>query len=143
MEEAVRELFARYEDLFRQALGGDVDDDQVAALYASEFIAASPAGVMGGKNDDSLRQAMKRGYDWYREIGTRQMRIRSIRPTPIDEFHCVAHVAWTAIYARSDLPETAVDFEVHYLVQLRDGVAKVFGWVTGDEQALLKQRGII
>ena len=35
-----------------------------------------------------------------------------------------------------------IDFDVHYLVQKLDGEAKVFGWVSGDEQALLKKHGI-
>jgi hypothetical protein len=86
---------------------------------------------------------MAQGYAHYRAIGTREMRIRSVRISPIDENHCVAHVAWTAIYARNDRPETAIDFDVHYLVQVLDGEAKVFGWVSGDETALLRQHGIV
>ena len=39
-----------------------MDMDEVASLYASEFIAASPAGVMAGKNDDQLKQVMAQGY---------------------------------------------------------------------------------
>ena len=71
------------------------------------------------------------------------MRTRNVRLSPIDELHCVVHVAWTATYARKNLPDVAIDFDVHYLVQLLDGVPKVFGWVSGDEQALLKEHGII
>jgi hypothetical protein len=120
-----------------------MDMDEVASLYASDFIAASPAGVMSGKNDDQLRQAMAQGYAHYRAIGTKEMKIRHVRLSPIDDCHCVAHVAWTATYARKDQPNTAIDFDVHYLVQSQDGEAKVFGWVSGDEQALLKQHGIV
>ncbi len=65
--------------------------DEVASLYASDFMAASPA--MSGKNDDQPKRVM-------------------------------AHVAWTATYDRKDLPETAIDFDVHYLVQVLDGEAK-------------------
>ncbi|KGJ04353.1 hypothetical protein SAMN04487972_11352 [Paracoccus halophilus] len=143
MDEAVRDLFARYQDFFRRSLAGDFDEKEVAELYASEFIAASPAGVMAGKNDGTLVQAMVQGYAHYREIGTREMRMQGLRLSPIDDRHCVAHVSWIAIYARDNLPETAIGFEVHYLVQVRDGAAKVFGWVSGDEQALLRQHGII
>ncbi|MGV6874383.1 nuclear transport factor 2 family protein [Pseudochelatococcus sp. B33] len=143
MDKAVRKLFERYESFFRQSLEGEVDMDEAASLYASDFIAASPAGVMSGKNDDRFRQVMVRGYAHYRAIGTKGMRLRHVRVSPIDECHCVAHVAWTATYARKDLPETAIDFDVHYLVQILDGEAKVFGWVSGDEQALLKQHGIV
>jgi hypothetical protein len=53
-------------------------------------------------------------------------------------------VAWTATYARPSQPDVAIDFEVHYLVQQLDGAPpQVFGWVSGDEQALLRQHGIV
>lgn len=142
MEESVKELFERYERDFNRALRGEVDLDEVASLYASDFISATPAGVASGKNDEQLRQVMAQGFAHYREIGTRNMAIRSVRQSVLDELHCVAHVAWTAIYARKDQDDLAIDFEVHYLVQTLDGVSKVFGWVSGDEQALLKKHGI-
>lgn len=143
METSVRNLFERYESFFKRSLAGDIDEDEIAALYASDFIAASPAGVMTGKNDDRLRQVMARGYAHYRAIGTKEMRIRNVRLSPIDELHCVAHVAWTATYARKDQPDVAIDFDVHYFIQKLDGEPKVFGWVAGDEQALLRKHGII
>ena len=143
MDAVVRKLFERYERLFNQSLGGDLNIDEVASLYAPEFIAASPAGVMTGKNDDKLKQVMTQGYARYRAIGTKEMRIRNIRISPIDEHHCVAHVAWTATYARKDRPDTSIDFDVHYFVQKLDNEPKVFGWVSGDEQALLKEHGIV
>jgi hypothetical protein len=143
METSVRKLFERYERFFNRSLGGDMDMDEVASLYAPEFIAASPAGVMTGKNDDELKQVMAKGYAHYREIGTKAMRIRGIRISPMDDQHCVAHVAWTATYARKDQADVAIDFDVHYFVQKLDGEPKVFGWVSGDEQALLKKHGII
>jgi len=143
METSVRKFFERYESLFKQSLGGDIDMDEVAALYASEFIAASPAGVMTGKNDDQLKRVMAQGYAHYRAIGTKEMRIRNVRLSPIDEHHCLAHVAWTATYARKDQSDVAIDFDVHYFVQKLDGEPKVFGWISGDEQALLREHGII
>ena len=143
MESDVKELFERYESVFNQSLGGDMDLDSVAALYASEFIAASPAGVTAGKNDDQLKQVMAQGYARYRAMGTKEMRIRNVRLSPMDDHHCVAHVAWTATYARKDRLDVAIDFDVHYFVQKLEGEPKVFGWVSGDEEALLRQHGIV
>ena len=143
MEDAVRTLFERYERCFNQALGGEIDMDEVASLYASDFIAATPAGVMTGRNNERLRQVMAEGYARYRAMGTKAMRIRAIRLSPMDDHHCVAHVAWTATYAREGQPGISIDFDVHYLVQMLDGAPKVFGWVSGDEEALLKQHGVI
>ena len=45
MENAVRTLFERYESFFNRSLGDDGDMDEVASLYASDFIAASPAAL--------------------------------------------------------------------------------------------------
>jgi hypothetical protein len=56
--------------------------NEVAALYASEFIAASPAGVVSGRNDDLLKETMARGYARYRAIGTKMMRLRNVRLSP-------------------------------------------------------------
>lgn len=140
MEAAVRALFDRYESLFNRTLAGEAGMDEGAALYAPEFIAATPAGVMTGKNDEGLKRAMAQEYARNRKIGTKGMRIRGIRLSPLDEFHCVAHVAWTANYTK-DGKEIAIDFEVHYLVQKLGAETKVFGWVSGDEEAVLRERG--
>lgn len=55
----------------------------------------------------------------------------------------MAHVAWRATYARKDQADLPIDFDVHYFVQTLDGEPKVFGWVSGDEQAVLKEQGIV
>ncbi len=143
MEASVRKLFERYERLFNEALDGDVDVREVASLYASSFIAATPAGVMTGRNNDQLKQVMTQGYARYRAIGTKEMRIRDVRVSPLDELHAVAQVAWTGTYARKNQPDVAIDFDVHYFVRTVDGRSKVFGWVSGDEQALLTEHGIV
>src|SRR3569832_2883161 len=110
MEASVRALFDRYEATFHAALGGAAGMDEVASLYAPAFIAASPVGVITGANDESLKQAMAQGYAHYRAIGTKGMRIRDVRIAPIDDLHCLAHVAWTATYARAGAPATEIDF---------------------------------
>jgi hypothetical protein len=143
METAVRNLFAGYQRFFNRALAGDFDLDEGRSFYTSEFIAASPAGVAAGKNDDQLGSIMEQGYERYRAMGTKEMRMRDVRLSPMDEHHCVAHVAWTAIYSRQDAPDISIDFDVHYLVQKLNGEPKIFGWVSGDEQALLKEYGIV
>ncbi len=57
-EQAIKNLFERYEIFFRKSLASSVDKNELADLYASELIAASPAGVMIGKNDEKLMEAM-------------------------------------------------------------------------------------
>ena len=142
MEMVVRQFFERYERFFNRSLIIEFDAEELASLYATEFIGAGPIGVRAGRNDDGFRQAMAQGYEHYRAMGTKEMRLRDIHLSPIDPLHCLAHVSWTATYARMDRPDTAIDFEVHYLIQILAGEPRVFGWISGDEQALLKKHGI-
>lgn len=142
METQVRQLFERYERSFDRALRGEVDLEEATSFYAQAFVAATPAGVMSGTNGDELKRAIDQGYAHYRAIGTREMHIRDIRLTPIDEHHCVARVAWTAVYERKERPDVTIDFDVHYLVQKLGEAPLIFGWISGDEQAVLEQHGI-
>src|SRR5688500_2521552 len=71
MENSVKKLFERYEKLFRMALMDEVDMDKVASSYAAAFVAASPAGVSIGQNDEHLKQVMEQGFENYRRIGRR------------------------------------------------------------------------
>ena len=120
-----------------------MDPNELASLYASEFIGAGPAGVRAGKNDEEFKQVMAGGYEHYRAIGTKRMMMRAIRLSSIDKHHCVAHVSWAATYALEDRPVIEIDFEVHYFVQMLEGTPRVFGWVSGDEQELLRKHGIM
>jgi len=142
MEAAVKKLFERYESLFNRALQGETDMEAIGSLYASDVIGASPLGVMCSRNDDGFLQFMEQGYGHYRAIGTKEMRLRDVAITPIDEHHCLSRVAWAAVYAREGRPDAVIDFDINYLVQKLEGEAKVFGWITGDEQALLREHGI-
>lgn len=142
-ERTTRELFERYRNLFCKGIRGEVDMKEVASSYASAFIAASPQGVAVGQNDDQLKDQMQQGFDYYRQIGTKDMSIRDIRITPIDEYHCIAHVSWSATYLTKDQREVTIDFTVHYLVQAINDEPKIFGWIAGDEQQALKQHGVI
>jgi hypothetical protein len=142
MEAQVKALFQRYENAMNQALAGKPDLEETATFYAAAFIAATPTGVMAGKNDEALKRIMDQGYSHYRAIGTKAMHVRNIRVSPIDDHYGIAHVAWIATYIRKDKSNVTIDFDVHYLVQQLDDALKIFGWISGDEQAVLKAHGI-
>lgn len=98
---------------------------------------------MAGKNDNDFHQALSKGYEQYRRIGTKGMHVRGVNVTPIDELHCIADVAWTAMYEPANKQPIEIDFDVHYLIQEQNGKARIFGWISGNEQELLQQYGII
>jgi hypothetical protein len=71
------------------------------------------------------------------------IRLTGVRVDAVDERHCVAHVDWNATYAGDGASDTALAFQVHYLVQLLpNDEPRVFGWISGDEQAVLEEYGI-
>ncbi|MCA1491709.1 hypothetical protein [Sinorhizobium alkalisoli] len=142
MEEVLREFFKRYEGMANKVLAGEIDVGDTTFVFASDFIAASPAGVMAGRNDESLNTSMEKGYAHYRAIGTRELKIRGLKITPIDALHFLVRVDWRSVYAVKDRPDVTIDFEVHYLVQVRNEEPRIFGWISGDEEAALKKHGI-
>ena len=142
-KEQVEKFFQKYEQFFMQSLSGNVIFDEITELYAPEFIAASPMGVMTGKNDIDFQKALSYGYEQYRKMGTIGMHICKIKVYPIDEYHSVAHVSWRASYQKSDKSRVDIDFEVHYLMQEIKGKLRVFGWISGNEQEVLRENGII
>jgi hypothetical protein len=141
MQQAVQELFDRYQRHFNHALTSEPDYEAIAALYTDTFVAASPAGVTSGKNDEELRKVMADGFARYRQMGTRNMEVIHLRVTPIDELHGLAHVDWRATYD-IDGAQKVIDFTNAYLVRVEDNQGRVFGWITGDETAELKKHGI-
>ena len=50
---------------------------------------------------------------------------------------------WTASYEKSNGQQVDIDFDVYYLMQELNGKLHIFGWISGNEQELLKQYGII
>ena len=142
-KDTLEKFFQRYQRFFMKSLNGKTNGDEMAELYAPEFIAASPFGVRAGKNDAEFQEALSCGYEQYRRIGTKGMRVRSIEMLPIDAFHCVANVAWTASYELTNRQQVDIDFNVYYLMQERNEKVRIFGWISGNEQELLKQYGVI
>ncbi|KLN57250.1 nuclear transport factor 2 family protein [Variovorax paradoxus] len=141
MQQAVKELFERYARHFNDALTAEPDLEAIADLYTDTFVAASPSGIMSGKNDDELRKVMADGFARYREMGTKKMEVSDLRVTPIDEIHGLAHVDWRATY-HVDGALKVIDFTNVYLIRVDGTKGKVFGWITGDENAELKKHGI-
>jgi hypothetical protein len=139
---AVTSLFDRYESLFNAALDGKPDLKAMSDLYESAFIGAAPAGVMTGTKGPEFDKAMSAGFSHSRKIGTRRMKVQRVLVEPIDELHAIARVDWQASYDAKAGPKV-IDFTNVYLTREENGQAKVFGWITGDEEAELRKHGIV
>ena len=137
-------FFDQYEARFNDALkGSPVDIEGTTAAFADTFLEASPKGIVCGHNDDNFRDAIPKGYDFYRSIGTRRMHIVWRNITPLDDYHALVKIHWQALYGKSDGDEEKIDFDVIYFVQMLEATPKIFAYITGDEQKVLQDHGLI
>jgi hypothetical protein len=141
----IQDFFAAYEVRFNRALAdsAEIDVEAMAGAFADCFIAADPNGVLCGKNDEEFRTRIPEGFAFYRNIGTKSMRIASLAVTPLDGCHLMANVHWESVYRKTDGSEERIDFDNIYFVQILGGKPRIFGYITGDEQKLLRERGLI
>ncbi len=139
----VRKFFKAYERVYNDAMGGEVNMDDVGQMYSTGFVSVTPAGVMVGENGQPLKDVMRKGFEAYRALGSKKMTYTDVAVTAIDRDHCVARVQWSGQYQRKNKECLTIDFEVNYLVERRDGRLKVFGWITGDEQAEFRKHGLL
>jgi len=142
--EKLRIFFTDYENRVNNALKdpAHLNLDDTADCFCSCFVGASPSGVRCGANDEYFRQAVSEGYSFYRRIGTGSMRILKIDFTEIDGYHVMARVTWDSRYMKKD-KEIAVSFDVVYLLQILDDKPRIFAYITGDEQAVLREHGLL
>lgn len=143
-EVEVENFFSRYESKFNEALaGGEPDIESATNSFSEQFIEANPKGVVTGENNKKFRKMIKKGWKFYRKIGIRAMNILSKEITILNELHAMAKIHWNSSFVRPDKSEGEVDFDVFYLLQKREEDLKIFAFITGDEQKVLQEQGLI
>jgi hypothetical protein len=143
VNELIKKFFSGYETRFNDALNGKEDIEATVNSFTSCFMSASPAGVNCGKNDDSFREAIPKGSAFYKSIGTRAMKINSVEITGLDDLHYMVKVSWDSWYEKKSKEQVSISFDVIYFLQLKDNELKIFLYITGDEQKVLKENGLI
>jgi hypothetical protein len=51
-------------------------------------------------------------------------------------------IHWLSEYLKKDNSHLSIDFDVFYFVQYVNGAIKIFSYITGDEQKILKENGL-
>lgn len=143
MEPSIYDFFAAYEKRFNNALKGEIDVEGTAQAFAPYFVEASPAGIHGGSNDQQFRKKIPAGMDLYRQIGTYSMEILSQEVIQLDDLHFMVKVHWKATYKNKDNTDLAIEFDVIYFLQNMDNELKIFAYITGDEDKVMRQHGLI
>jgi hypothetical protein len=141
--EMIDDFFGRYSSAMNNALFGDVYAPALIIGAFSEYVVgANPLGIAGGKNDEHFRESIQRGIDFYKQIGITSMNIISRDVTMLDECHAMIRVSWTTFYS-NNTTSGEIPFEVVYLIQSREGVIRIFAYITGDEQQALREHKLI
>src|SRR5690606_21924678 len=138
----VREFFHRYERNFNVGLNGKPDVKAIMDCFAKTFMESGPKSVYAARNGWKFRLFIPRGYAFYRKIGTQAMEIREVQVTRLDDLHAMARVGWRSTYKRrADGERLVIDFEVIYLLRFDGGKPRIFTFIAGDEQGVLKANG--
>lgn len=142
INDQIEQFFEAYEKRFAEGLAGNPVAEETAKAFADFFVEASPVGISGGKNDERFLDAVPKGYDFYRSIGITKMEITQLDITELNELHYMVEVYWKSSYEKDGQPDF-IEFSVIYFLQHLNGALKVFAYITGDEQAVLKERGLV
>lgn len=140
-EPLIRDFFADYAKRMNDGLANPrtIDSKAMRDAFADHFLGADPNGVRTARNGLLFRLMLTRGIKYYRKIGTLAMDVTGIEVTELDAVHVMARVVWLACYKSGK----EIAFTNIYLLQDRDGVPKIFAWITGDEQQALMDAGVI
>jgi len=142
--EQLNYFFDQYANRFNKALRGESNDiEGTVASFANYFIEAGPSGVNCGRNDKQFREVIPQGYEFYRNIGIKSMDIISKTITLLDNVHTMTKIHWKSDFIRKDGVTGNIEFDIIYLVQSIDNMHKIFAYITGDEQAAMKEKGLI
>ena len=143
LAERIKAFFARYAERFNRSLAGEqVDARDVANSFARHFVEASPFGVSGGKNGIFFRWMIPRGFAHYRKRGTMKMLVSGVTVESLDALHAIAKVHWDSRYRKKDGTDERIEFDVTYLLHFEAGEPKIFAYITGDEERLLRSHGV-
>ena len=121
-----------------------IDVSAATAAFARYFVGSNPTQVSGARNGWLFRLMIPRGYAHYRRLCTQRMEVRGLSITPLDDFHVLAHTHWWSSYRRKSGEPVEIEFDNIYLLHIAAGKApKIFAYITGDEQQVLKDHGLL
>ena len=114
------------------------------AAFARYFVGSSPRQVYGAKNGWLFRLMIPRGYARYRRLGTQRMEIRGLSIVPLDDYHALARTHWWSSYRRKSGEPVEIEFDNICLLRIAAGQEpQIFAYITGDEQQVLKDHGLV
>jgi hypothetical protein len=137
-------FMAKYAERMNDGVrSGVVDSAFLEGCFAPDLIGASPSGVMAGKNQ-GLAETLAKGTDAYRQMGGTAFVAERIDAEELAPNSFMATVGWRFDYRRpKDHTVGSISFTNRYFVTTATGKPKIFAWITPDEQAALREHGLV
>lgn len=134
MDKRIEKLFADYGKSFSK-----LELQRTAELYADDFIAAGPKGIISQKREEFLANAGK-AAEFYRSVGQQSAKALSMKDTWFGEDYVMVTIHWGVTFEKLDKP---VEFDVSYLVQLTEAEPKIILFISHeDEEEMMKELGL-
>lgn len=113
---------------------------RVAGLYATNFVAAGPKGVISQDRETFLANADK-AAEFYRSVGQKSAEMKAAKETWFGDKYAMVTIHWAVTFASLAKP---VEFDVSYLVQLTDDTPKIILYISHeDEQETMQKLGLL
>jgi hypothetical protein len=125
MDKRIEKLFAEYGMAFSA-----LDLQNTAKLYADNFIAAGPKGVISQSRKEFDANAEK-AAEYYRKVGQKSAEALSMTETWFGDKYVMVTIHWGAHFEKLDKP---YEFDVSYLVQLTDNTPKIILFISHDDE---------
>jgi hypothetical protein len=131
MDKRIEELFRDYGKSFSA-----LDLHHTADLYADQFIAAGPKGIISQTREAFDKNAEK-AADYYRQVGQKRAEIKSMKETWFGEQYVMVTIHWGAYFEKLEQP---YEFDVSYLVQLTGDKPRIILFISHqDEEEAMKE----
>ena len=131
MDKRIKTLFEDYGKSFSA-----LDLRNTAKVYADDFIAAGPKGVISQTRKEFDANAEK-AAEYYRKVGQERAEIKSMKETWFGNDYAMVTIHWAAYFKKLDKP---YEFDVSYLVDLTGKDAKIILFISHeDEEEAMKE----
>jgi hypothetical protein len=131
MDKRIKALFEDYGKSFSA-----LDLQNTAKVYADNFIAAGPKGVISQSRKEFDANAEK-AAEYYRKVGQKSAEIKSMKETWFGDKYAMVTIHWAAHFEKLDKP---YEFDVSYLVQLTGNHPKIIFFISHeDEEEAMKE----
>ena len=135
-------FFDRYAEAYNRSLGDHVDAEGIRSFFAETSLALSTEGGVQPATNAELGPLLEKMYAFYKAVGTKRLDIERIAVDEIAEGHDRVEAFYRAEYDK-DGASLTIPFSVTYLVQRRDDGPRIFAFIAGDEQALMREHGLV